>query len=262
MTNTIVLTENDESIYDDDTGVLYDFPERGKYKELVKSGCDFIYYKGKESGGPSYFGKGTIGKVTIKPGYEAASGADRRYHAEIVNYEPFTNSVPLKDSSGNYYDSFSVDADGKYKGGNYYRRAIREINSNDFFSICEVGLGTTRDTSYWALQANPNLYNIRDAVNELDYDWWRVNQSNIQNGDKIAFWQSQDKNKDRGVVALGVAIGTPQYKTAVGNPYWLGDSKDLQEECRRILVRYIKIPKPLWMSNPEAALLLRKLTVL
>lgn len=262
MPNTIVLTENDGSIYDDVTGVLYDFPDRGKYKELIKSGCHFIYYKGKKNNNdPLYFGKGTIGKVNIKPGYESASGMERRYHAEILNHEPFTNPVPLKDSDGNYYDTMSVDINGKHKGGNYYRRAVREIRSSDFQSICNVGLGATRNTKYWALQGNPNLYRIKDAANDLEYDWWRVNQSDVQDGDGIVFWQSQDQNKNRGVVALGVAIGSPKHIGDIDNPYWIGNPKDLKEECRRILIRYIRIPKPLWASNPEVSDILKELNV-
>ena len=40
-----VIVENDESIWSDDTGVLYHFPKR--YVNLLSPGTNVIYYKGK-----------------------------------------------------------------------------------------------------------------------------------------------------------------------------------------------------------------------
>lgn len=42
MTNYIVLTENDESNWEDQTGVLYHYPPR--YKNLITIGAQVDYY--------------------------------------------------------------------------------------------------------------------------------------------------------------------------------------------------------------------------
>ena len=71
MTNYIVITENDESNWDDQTGVRYHYPPR--YKRLIQLGVEVIYYKGKLqdpkfrakriSDKQHYFGTGRIAEV-------------------------------------------------------------------------------------------------------------------------------------------------------------------------------------------------------
>lgn len=68
MANYTVLTENDESNWQDQTGVLYHYPPR--YKNLITVGAQVVYYKGKLkdikyqskrlSAEPHYFGTGVI----------------------------------------------------------------------------------------------------------------------------------------------------------------------------------------------------------
>lgn len=42
----VVITENDVSQYDDDTGTMYHYPSR--YQKLLQPGTVAVYYKGKE----------------------------------------------------------------------------------------------------------------------------------------------------------------------------------------------------------------------
>ena len=43
--NYLILTENDESAWDDNTGISYHFPY--KYRSVIIEGSEIIYYKSK-----------------------------------------------------------------------------------------------------------------------------------------------------------------------------------------------------------------------
>lgn len=43
--NYLILTENDESAWDDNTGISYHFPY--KYRSVILEGSEIIYYKSK-----------------------------------------------------------------------------------------------------------------------------------------------------------------------------------------------------------------------
>ncbi len=69
MSKFAVITQNDESVWNDIKGDIYHYPN--KYKNILTPGCKVIYYKGglknkiyKEdrlSSDPHYFGVGIIG---------------------------------------------------------------------------------------------------------------------------------------------------------------------------------------------------------
>jgi 5-methylcytosine-specific restriction enzyme B len=73
---------------------------------------------------------------------------------------------------------------------------------------------TDLDMNYWIFQANPKLYDLVGAANELKELSWRINRykENIHVGDIIYFWEA---GKDAGIVAVGkissihAAISTP-----------------------------------------------------
>ena len=113
----------------------------------------------------------------------------------------------------------------------------------------------------WALQGNPKYYDLIGASRELDFDWWRTGQSDIKKGDRIVFWQSSDANKNRGVVALGIAVSDREERADSTNRFWKVSSEDLQKRESRIRIRYIKIAEPLWMGNTKFHPILDTLTV-
>ena len=133
MTNYIVLTENDESNWEDQTGVLYHYPPR--YKNLITIGAQVVYYKGKLkdlkyqakrlSGEPHYFGTGTIVKVIQDTN-------SKNLFATIADFKLFNEAVTFKDDTGylerkanevsyNYFrgnavlDQILVEPDAKYE---------------------------------------------------------------------------------------------------------------------------------------------------
>lgn len=132
METFAVITENDESKWADQTGVLYHFP--AKYINKLTSGTKVIYYKGqmkkkiyeKErlSKSPHYFGVATIAKV-IKD-----KDNSRQYFAQITDFIPFNSPIPIKDTKGNYLEEVKRD--------NYWRDGVREISEDIYLKILSI----------------------------------------------------------------------------------------------------------------------------
>ena len=134
--NYIVITENDESEWDDKTGEYYHYPS--KYKSKIATGDKIIYYKGKIkdksfidkrlSKEPHYFGIGTIGQITIDNSIEGKTN----FYAEIINYEPFIEAIPFKAENGDYLEI--------NERSNYFRDAVRPITEEVYNQILSKGL--------------------------------------------------------------------------------------------------------------------------
>lgn len=128
----VVITENDESNWKDDTGVLYHFPKR--YTSLLVPGAKAIYYKGKIkdkkfsedrlSDLPHYFAIATIGKV-----YSDRESKKGDLFAIIDGYQPFAEPVLAKDDNG-YLEAIPIN-----RLNNYWRDGVRQINSDTYERI-------------------------------------------------------------------------------------------------------------------------------
>ncbi|MTI16200.1 restriction endonuclease [Rhodobacteraceae bacterium RKSG542] len=127
-----VITENDESQWNDVTGEAYHFPKR--YLDFLKPGTKVIYYKGKLknkvfkkerlTNEPHYFGVATIGAVN-----EEFGSAGRKFIAEIRNFERFLDPVPIK-IDGQYMESIP-----ERKKSNYWRDGVRPISEEVYIQI-------------------------------------------------------------------------------------------------------------------------------
>ena len=103
MANYIVITENDESQWDDQTGVKYHYPP--KYKGKIKEGTIVVYYKGRIkdvafqtkrlSNEPHYFGTGVIGNI------EQESGT-KNYFATILDFKLLMKLLVLRRTAGTW----------------------------------------------------------------------------------------------------------------------------------------------------------------
>lgn len=123
----LILVENDDSKWDDRTGVIYHFPN--KYIRLFEYGTKFIYYKSRTknnrssylrlSKNPHYFGKGLIGKVFQD------SNNKKNYYSEINDYLPFKTAVDFK-KNGKYLEELA------YERSNYFRDGVREITKREY----------------------------------------------------------------------------------------------------------------------------------
>jgi hypothetical protein len=119
---------------------------------------------------------------------------------------------------------------------------------------------TARDSSMWALCANPSRYRIREAVKHLGVDYWLVGRADVREGDAVAVWQTRDAEGHRGVVALGQIVGEPETRRDSENPFWVSVD-DAQSEGIRVPVRYQRLSTPLWVDETEVGQFLASLSV-
>ena len=127
-----VIAENDESKWDDDTGVLYHFPKR--YSALLKPGTRVVYYTGRQknaayasrrlSAEPHYFGTATIAKVFG----DRASGKGDLF-ATIEDYEAFGIAVPTKQGA-QYLEVIPAS-----RANNHWRDGVRSTDLATFQRI-------------------------------------------------------------------------------------------------------------------------------
>ncbi|QSE93908.1 DUF3883 domain-containing protein [Rhodococcus pseudokoreensis] len=129
----LVLTQNEVNLseheYSDTLGAVYQFPN--KYKNLIRPGVPFIYYRGRRraSGAtqvPVYLGSGIIGSI---------SQTGDRYSCTITNYQPF--EIPVEFKEGRTYRE--PEANNRKSVGFYFQPGVRVIDQNSFDDICRSG---------------------------------------------------------------------------------------------------------------------------
>jgi hypothetical protein len=111
--------------------------------------------------------------------------------------------------------------------------------------------------SYWALLARPDIYEIDEAIRDLEVYWWTTKGRPLQPGDRVAIWRArgQERRGPRGVIALGEVIGPAEMWTDEDNDYW-SDPQRAANEVERVPIRYVLPPRlPLWMDSEANALL-------
>ena len=119
-----VITENDKSAWDDQTGSRYHFPKR--YLKFLPTGTKVIYYKGgikdkafansRKSEFPHYFGVARIGQIIPD---RASSKGD--FYAIIDDFIEFDNAIVAKES-GAYIEKIPQN-----RKTNYWRDGVRQI---------------------------------------------------------------------------------------------------------------------------------------
>ena len=183
MTNYIVLTENDESNWEDQTGVLYHYPPR--YKNLITIGAQVVYYKGKLkdlkyqakrlSGEPHYFGTGTIVKVIQDTN-------SKNLFATIADFKLFNEAVTFKDDTG-YLERKANEVSYNYFRGNAVR-ALSEIEYNNILNKSDL---------------------LDQVLVEPDAKYETAHTSNVLEGKKVAFYTTKyERNKSNRDKALKI----------------------------------------------------------
>jgi hypothetical protein len=109
---------------------------------------------------------------------------------------------------------------------------------------------TGRGVGYWAFAADPKRYKIFDAIANLPIDWWRTDGKEIRLGDHAVIWQLLDRQRRRGIIALGEIVAGAEHRSDVGNPYWV-DPADAAKTEMRVGVRYIPLSASLWIDGPQ-----------
>lgn len=129
----IVLAENDESKWKDETGAVYHFPKR--YKDLIVTGNRIVFYKGRLknshflkkrlSSHPHYFAVGEVGKI-----FSDSSSSKGDLFALIENFQPFLSPV-LSKLNDAYIETIPTN-----RISNYWRDGVRKISESIFQTIC------------------------------------------------------------------------------------------------------------------------------
>lgn len=127
-----IITENDESQWDDQTGVQYHFPKR--YKNILTPGTNVIYYKSKlrnkafeqqrKHSLQHYFGCAVVGKVWLD-----TTSHKEDYFAEIENYFEFDTPILTKHNN----ETLEIIPENKIL--NYWRDGVRKIDYEVFKTI-------------------------------------------------------------------------------------------------------------------------------
>lgn len=137
--NYYILTENDESKWNDQAGIRYHFPQR--YFKWLQPGTKIIYYKSKMqkrkfadkrlSKDPHYFGFATIGEVE--------KNKDKTYNASFRDFHLFAKAVPFKIGE-DYLEVIPTS-----RKSNYWRDGVRPIDEtlyNKILELAEIELNT------------------------------------------------------------------------------------------------------------------------
>ena len=127
-----VIVENDESEWDDKTGVLYHFPPQ--YQKFLQPGTTVVYYKSnitnkkysskRLSDKAHYFATATVKEVQDDPN----SNKNDKY-ATIGNFEYFTEAIISKTENG------FLEAIPETKIKNYWLNGVRPITEQTYNNI-------------------------------------------------------------------------------------------------------------------------------
>lgn len=152
-----VITENDVSQWDDETGILYHFPKR--YSKQLLPGSRVIYYKGRIrdkqyspnrlSDKPHYFGIATLGKV-----FRDKASTKGDLFAIIEEYSPFTKPVLAK-TGDKYFEIIP-----EHRKSNYWRDGVRAIDEQVYDRI----LNSLSEGELTALEPAPAQQNDESDI--------------------------------------------------------------------------------------------------
>ncbi|ADP98874.1 HNH endonuclease [Marinobacter adhaerens] len=135
-TGFAVITENDESKWDDETGVQYHYPVM--YQKYLEPGTKVVYYKGRIgkdkkyesarlSNQPHYFGVAEIASIDALSKEEGGG-----WMARLINYQEFLEAVPHK------VDGETFEDIPESQKSNYWRRSVRGISPDVFERILDA----------------------------------------------------------------------------------------------------------------------------
>jgi predicted HNH restriction endonuclease len=133
LNNIAVITQNDESKWNDVKGDVYHYPVM--YRNILQPGCKVVYYTGglrkkgyeanRLSAEPHYFGIGLVGPSI------ADTSSSKNLYCEILEYRPFLNAVPIK------VDGHYVEEIPPTKKANYWRSGVRRISLRTYAAIVD-----------------------------------------------------------------------------------------------------------------------------
>lgn len=172
-----IITENDISQWDDQTGLIYHFPHR--YLKILKPGTKVIYYKGRMtdkkfaglrlSKNPHYFGIAEIGNNI------SDEAKTTNYFAQIRNFKMFDKAVDFK------FKFAPLEEIPQNKANNYWRDGVRKISQETYNKIVEKSNVKTND--------NVQIYTDNE-IGDKEYT-----SSAYEGGIKYVFSTNYERNK-------------------------------------------------------------------
>ena len=155
----VVIAENDESEWNDQTGILYHYPKR--YSKYLQKGTYAIYYKGKLrnrkfeqsrlSNEPHYFGIAKIGDS-----YQDKDSKKDDLFVTIEGYQPFKTAVLAK-VQNKYLEIIPPS-----RASNYWRDGVRAISAEVF---TEISQRAVLDDSFNP-EFKPEVFNDKEVLLE------------------------------------------------------------------------------------------------
>lgn len=148
-----VITENDESQWSDDKGVLYHFPKR--YERILREAISVVYYKGscknkshsasRLSDKPHYFGIAKIGDI-----YNDNESEKGDMFAIIKDFIEFEKPVIAKTEEG-YIEYIPIN-----RKNNYWRDGVRLIDKQ----VLEKIISLAQQPKLTEIRAKTESYKI------------------------------------------------------------------------------------------------------
>lgn len=142
----VILSQRDDSGYEDVPGSLYHFPQKYLKAAQEAVGDDCIFYEprrgehGISNGRQAYWASATIERI-----YPDPNRADH-YYAKLVNFLPFLSSVPFRRGDGQFWESkLAREGGGVSKGA--MGVSIRRIPDEEFALIWSAGYAEVIDFS-------------------------------------------------------------------------------------------------------------------
>lgn len=122
MLVTVGGTARSGHLYDDRTGISYEYPS-GRYEQWIQPGESFVYQKP----GIGYIATGTIGDIRPSP-------VVGRLICDVLNVVEFPVAVPLRDAAGAYFEADRTF----WKDKIYWGQGVRPLSQARLASILDA----------------------------------------------------------------------------------------------------------------------------
>ena len=136
-------------------------------------------------------------------------GAAQKYLL-VVDGKAYDSKAILGVAHGYQFPQEGALDSGEFSGG--AATVVPKLEKLEF-TVRERGAHQSgRVVQYWALCANPKVYDIERAVQELTMDWWGIGNHDLRLGDGVLIWRTNASGEHRGVVAFGEVVGEAEQR--------------------------------------------------